>query len=222
VSTFLAFLQDWSYVGIFTILFLCGLGLPIPEELTLLAGGYLAYQEYTNLYQTQLVCLVAILLGDLCAFFAGRRYGMRFLEVPWMRRVLTPPRMDKVHHTFARYGAKTVFAARFFVGVRVAAFFVAGTLRMPTWKFLALDGAAALISVPASVWLGYFFGSNLDQARRELKLWHNVLIGGLLTIALVTVAVHRWRRHRRRAAAAAAAPGSAQAAHRPESMNVRP
>jgi len=221
VSTFLAFLQDWSYVGIFTILFLCGLGLPIPEELTLLAGGYLAYQEYTGLYETQAVCLVAILLGDLVAFYAGRRYGMRFLDVPWMRRVLTPPRMDKVHHTFARYGAKTVFAARFFVGVRVCAFFVAGTLRMKTWKFLLLDGAAALISVPASVWLGYFFGSNLSQARRELKLWHNVLIVGIL--AIVTGAVlARWWRRRRRGTALPPGDEPAPAAPRPESMRVRP
>ena len=40
------FIEQFTYVGIFLVLFLGGLGVPIPEELPVLAAGALAHEGY--------------------------------------------------------------------------------------------------------------------------------------------------------------------------------
>ena len=44
------------------------------------------------------------------------------------------------------------------------AYFLAGNLGMPLWKFLFLDSIGALLTVPISVYLGHLFADNLDYA----------------------------------------------------------
>ena len=41
-----AYIEHFTYVGLFVILMLCGLGLPMPEDVALLAGGFLAHQGH--------------------------------------------------------------------------------------------------------------------------------------------------------------------------------
>lgn len=63
----------------------------------------------------------------------------------------------------ARYSNWVLFVARFLPGLRSPIFLTAGmTRRIPFWRFLLLDGLAALISVPVWVYLGYFGAYNRD------------------------------------------------------------
>jgi membrane protein DedA with SNARE-associated domain len=81
--------------------------------------------------------------------------------------------------------------------MRTAVFITAGaTHRVSFWRFLLLDGLAALISVPLWVYLGYLGADN----RAWLATWIHRGQGSLWIIAgaLVLLVPLLWWRHRRR------------------------
>lgn len=159
----LSFFTDYGYLAVFSVLLICGFGVPIPEDISLVAGGVIAGLGYADVNMMCLVGLAGVLCGDGIMFMAGRLLGERVLSWRLVARLLTPERYCAVQDKFARYGNRLMFVARFLPGLRSAIYLTAGvTRRVPFWRFLLLDGLAALISVPAWVYLGYFGAYNRD------------------------------------------------------------
>ncbi|SMC19474.1 membrane protein DedA, SNARE-associated domain [Andreprevotia lacus DSM 23236] len=189
---------DYGYLAVFLVLLICGLGVPIPEDITLVAGGIIAGLGFANVHWMFAVGMAGVLVGDTFMFFAGHHWGEGVLRWRWVARLLTPARYAAVQDKFCRYGNRVLFVARFLPGLRSPIFLTAGmSKKIPYWRFLALDGAAALISVPVWVYLGYYGAYKRDW----LMMWIKRGQGGLLLVILVVlvgVAIWAWRRHRAR------------------------
>ena len=199
-----------AYVWLFTILLLCGFGLPIPEDISLIAAGYFSWRGDEGLYpglnvhKAFLVCLVAVLAGDTIAFFFGRRYGRRVLASNLARRYFTPKRQLRTRAYFRKFGSKVVLVGRFTPGLRFTIFFTAGTLHVRPSVFFIYDFAAAAFSVPVLVYVAWFFGGQIDKvityARRTE---HGILVAIVIIAAVVVVKLLRRRKRLARMAAAA-------------------
>jgi membrane protein DedA with SNARE-associated domain len=187
-----------GYVAVFIALMICGAGLPLPEDITLVAGGVIAGLGYANVHVMFALTMFGVLLGDAAIFLLGHHYGPRMLKWRLVARVLTPARYARVQEKFDRYGNRVLFFARFLPGMRTTVYITAGTThRVSFWRFLLIDTLAALISVPFWVYLGFFGADNHEwlvkwMHRGQSSLW--VLVGILLLTLLVL-----WWRHRRRA-----------------------
>ncbi len=195
-----------SYAIVFGILIACGLGFPLPEDIPLVASGYLVWDGTMAWGPAILVTLAGVGLGDSILFFIGRKLGMRILEPGANRRVLFPiHRVRRTRAYFRKYGEKIVFFARFVAGFRAVAFFMAGAMRMPYSRFILLDMLAALISVP--VWiavgygLGYYFGDEIGELLKHLKSVKSGMTW--LTLAVVIVVLVKLALKYRQARAAA-------------------
>ncbi len=150
-----------DYLAVFLVLLICGLGVPIPEDITLVAGGVISGLGYSNVHVMFGVGMAGVLLGDLIMFMIGRLYGESALKWRWVAWLVTPARRELVQRKFDRYGNRLLFIARFLPGLRSPIFIIAGwSRRVSLLKFLLLDGAAALISVPFWVYLGYYGADN--------------------------------------------------------------
>lgn len=193
------FLEWGGYPAILAILLLCGLGLPIPEEVTLIGSGYLAHLGVLDWRIASVVCVAGILLGDTIVYALGRRFGNSVLRLPVIRHELTPQRLERFDSLFARYGDRAIFFSRFIMGVRLAAYFVAGRQRMPYWKFLLLDLAGALLSGPTSVAIGYYGGEHIENAFARVRQLNWYVLAG---VAVLVVASVLWTRRRIRRAKA--------------------
>lgn len=153
--------EHFIYAGLFLILFFSGLGLPIPEEITLLTGGFLVNLGFIRFYPTLAAVFVGVLTGDMALYSIGRRWGHGIITYRHLRRIFSEERLEKVGQFFHDHGNKTIFIARFISGFRVAAFLAAGTLGVKPSKFLFLDFIAALVAVPLLLCLGYYSGENI-------------------------------------------------------------
>ncbi len=162
VLFFVSYSEHFIYAGLFLLLFFCGLGLPIPEEITLLAGGFLIQLGFIRFYPTLTVVFVGILSGDMALYSIGRKWGHGIITHRHMREVFSENRMTRIRKFFSDHGSKTIFIARFIMGFRVGAFLAAGTMGMEPSKFLLLDCLAALIMIPLILLLGYYFGANIE------------------------------------------------------------
>jgi membrane protein DedA with SNARE-associated domain len=198
-------LYRFTYVGMFGLLIAAGLGVPIPEDVTLMTGGYLAQKGIISLWPTLVVGYVGVVIGDLLIFRVGRRLKQGIYTHPRLGKLLTPKRRLWIENHFRKRGILTVVIARHCAGLRAPTFLVAGTTDMPVWKFFLADAFSSILTVPAVTYLGYFFADNLDQARQRIhriELW---ALGALVLVGLAVYIYHRIRRRRSRESAAAPA-----------------
>lgn len=214
---FFAFLGRWSYVGLVLVLLAAGMGLPLPEDIPLVAAGWVVYKGQADLGLMMVTALFGVLLGDTILFNMGRWYGMRILEHRHLRWVAKPWLLARAQALYDGHGAKILFAARFMPGFRGVVFLNAGIFRVPYWKFLAFDGGAALISVPVWVWAGYKFSAHIHRLLGEARI-ASIVTGGVLVAALVLWGV--WEHHhlqkKRRQLEARCRDAEATAAGQPE------
>jgi membrane protein DedA with SNARE-associated domain len=188
---------NYPYAGVAVVFLLCGLGLPLPEEIVLVSAGYVCFKGLANPYWMMAASAGAILLGDLLPYLGGRIFGAKLLRIRPLRMLVNKRRLAMFDRWFRRRGDLVIFFARFVAGLRVVAYFTAGTMRMSWRRFMALDLLGIALVAPLLVWVGARFGSIIDEAillvqRVETGLLITALAGGC------AVGLWWWLRHRAR------------------------
>ncbi len=193
-----------SLWGPFFVLVLCGLGLPVPEDIVLVAAGALGVIDERHWIEVGALMYAGVMLGDSTIFLAGRYFGARLRNSRWFQRYFSEKKQAKVENLFDRYHNWVLFVGRFLPGLRAPIFFTAGSTRVTFWKFFLLDGLAALISVPFFVWLGHWlwikFQDDIVQLDRVLSRTqsYTMLVGLLLAAVVVLIITIQIRRMRAR------------------------
>ena len=191
------FFSDYGYFAVLFVLIICGFGVPIPEDITLVSGGVISGLGYTNVHIMLVVSLFGVLLGDSTTYWLGRIYGTKILRFRPIRRFLTLDRLRMVRSKFEQYGNRVLFVARFLPGLRAPIYMVAGiTRRVSFIRFLLLDFFAAIISVPIWVYLGDFGASNLDWLHEQIKKGQSIIY--ILIALLAIYLVWKWRKGRKK------------------------
>jgi membrane protein DedA with SNARE-associated domain len=166
------------------VLFGAGLGVPIPEEIPILAAGVLAAEGVARWWIALPVALLGVLSGDVVLYWIGRHWGEHILDWRIVRWVLSREREERFKAAYHRHGVKIVFVARHIAGVRAAAFLTAGIVRLPFGRFIAVDGGAALIGVPASFGIAFLFTDQLERLMADIhriERWAGLV--GLVVLA---------------------------------------
>lgn len=198
-----------AYAAIFGILIICGLGVPLPEDVPLMAAGYLTWRGTMNAELAFATTMIGVLLGDTMLFFIGRRIGPAIMGTPWIEAIVSKKRQRRVKAYFRVYGDRVVFLARFVAGIRGAVFFLAGATNVRYRRFLMFDALAALLSVPVWLLLGYGLGHWLgDEVEKVLDLMNQfrtvaTVVAVAIAIVLIGTPVFRIIRAGRRAQKAA-------------------
>ena len=183
-----------AYLSVFGVLVVCGLGVPLPEDISLIMGGFLAYRGAAHLPSMMVVGFSGILVGDTFIYLAGRRVGDRVAEGrSFFARIVTPEKRARVEALFAGHGEKIVILARFLPGVRAVTYFTAGSARMSYLRFIAFDGLAALVSAPLFIYLGYRFGDELDLVLGKIRDGQVAAIVAIVTAVVLYFVLRRWR-----------------------------
>jgi membrane protein DedA with SNARE-associated domain len=191
-----SFVEQFTYLGVFLILLAGSLGLPIPEEMAIIAAGVMSHEGLIAPWPALIVCVFGVLSGDIVLYWTGRNGGERVLNCRAVRFLLTPPREQRLKKAYRRHAIKTIVTARHVMGLRAAAFLTAGIAHVPFWKFLLADGGAALVSVPFAFALAYFFTDHI-KAIYENVHWVERWIGlGVLVLVAVVVIIVVKRRDR--------------------------
>ena len=187
------YLTDYGYWAVAAALLLENAGLPVPGETILLLASFLAYSEHRlGLPWIILVGVCAATVGDNLGFAIGFYGGRRLLERYQKTLHIRPDVIARGEDLFARYGAATIFVARFIAGMRIVAGPLAGVLRMSWRKFLLFNFLGAVLWVSVIAGVGYLFGKHWEGLV-DLVQDANLAIA----VAVVIVVVFFWWRRRR-------------------------
>jgi len=189
-----------SLWGPFLILLLCGLGLPVPEDIVLLVAGALGVMDERSWVEVAVLMYAGVMIGDSTIFLAGRFFGGKLRQAVWFQRYFSSVKQAKVEKLFDHYHSFVLFFGRFLPGLRAPIFFTAGSMKVRYWKFFLFDGSAALVSVPFFVWLGHWlwfkFQDDLvafEQALSRTKSY-TLLVPMVIGAGLLLAVKIWWRR----------------------------
>jgi membrane protein DedA with SNARE-associated domain len=185
------------YLGIFLVLLACSLGLPLPEDVPLLTGGFLVHKGLAHVPFMIPVAMAGVLGGDCILFYMGKRFGHHVVELRLFRRMVRPSRLLMAERLFAKHGVKILFIGRFLPGLRPMIFMAAGVLRVPFSTFIMVNGLAACISVPTLIILGNIFGSNLDVIEGRVRTASQSIVLGAVAAMLVALGIFFHRRQKK-------------------------
>ena len=168
----------WIYAILFAIVF-CETGLVVtpflPGDSLLFVAGTLSAAGNMYVHALFAALASASFLGDNANYWIGRYVGPRVFKRA-NSRLLNPEHLARTQRFYDRYGAKTVFLARFVPIIRTLAPFVAGIGRMRYGRFLFYSFSGSIAWVGSLTYAGYYFG-NQPWVKQNLS-W--VIIGIIL------------------------------------------
>ncbi|MEK2688322.1 DedA family protein [Bdellovibrio sp. GT3] len=191
------------YAGLVGMMLLSAFGLPLPEEVTLISVGILAFMgahpdhfpppypgaPVVNVHTAAFVAFLAVFLSDVLIYTIGKVFGRKLLYHPRVHRMFPPHLMKRVEEWTHKYGAYACGIFRFTPGIRFPGHLACGMLHFPVWKFLVIDGLAAAISVPTQIYLLAHFGEPILNKLRQFKL----VVFGIIALLLVYFVVKKIR-----------------------------
>jgi len=181
-----------GYWAVGAFLLIENVGIPVPGETVLLLASFLAYSRHElQLFWIIVVAVIVTTVGGSLGFVVGWHGGRPLLDRYLTTFGIQKSTVVRGESLFARYGAPTIFFARFVFGMRIIVGPLAGVLRMPWRKFLIYNffGAGAWVTVIASA--GYLFGRHWARLEWDIKRFDL-----LVAVIAVAVLVYWWRRLR--------------------------
>ena len=180
-----------SYGGIWVVSFLANIVIPIPEEIILLALGYLSGTGSINGALVIPIVFSALITNDIILYSLSKR-GSKFTN--FLYKTFFAKRLEKKGTYWLEMNlGKIVFLSRFLIQLRFIGPFLAGTRGMPIKKFVLCDAAALLIYTPLFIGLGWYFHTRVISIIEEVSVIKNLvlLVMGLIIVFLLAKFTYR-------------------------------
>ena len=180
-------LSRMGYEGIFVLMAIESAGLPIPSELIMTFGGYLASLGKINWLLAALIGTLGTALGSAIGYAIGAWGGKPIVDRYGKYIGVTPDKMVWAEKWFCKFGESAVFYTRLLPVVRTIVNVPAGLLGMSFYKFMAYTFAGALPWCLVLSYLGFSLGKNWDEV---LQYSHPIAWGiAIIVVAFIAGAV---------------------------------
>jgi membrane protein DedA with SNARE-associated domain len=175
-----------SYAGVFLLSLLANFVVPIPEEITLLALGYLVGTGIFKGYLIIPIVIAGLLISDIVLFILAKR-GSRivtyFYEKFFAKRIA---KRGGARWTNRHIG-KIIVISRFLVQFRFLGPFLAGHRKIPIGKFIRYELLALIIYVPLYILLGAFFHNKVRYIITKVDVLRNIILIAIVVIIVIAV-----------------------------------
>ncbi len=185
MDTLLAWLSHYGYAGLFGLLVLGIVGLPVPDETLLAFSGYLISTGKFHPVPAFGAAFAGSVSGISLSYLIGRTAGSKAAHRFGKYVHLTEERLEQVHRWFEQVGEWLLMAGYFIPGVRHFTALVAGMSQLGYGKFAVFAYTGAALWVATFLTLGYLVGENWSVV---LALVHRYTLISLLLAALAGAA----------------------------------
>lgn len=183
-----------QYPGIFVLMMLEGMLLPIPSEVVMVFGGYLLYENELPPYSFApafaillIVGTVGNLVGALLAYLIGDKGGAEFVKLYGKKIGISEKTIDRVNLWFNKYGEVSVFVTRLVPIFRTFISIPAGLGRMKISKFISFTVIGMVIWDTILIYIGYTLGTRWNSI---LGISDNLTYAALVAAAIVLVVLY--------------------------------
>ncbi len=165
-------------------------GTVVPGSTLIIAISALAASANVNLWILLAAATTGAIAGDGFSFWLGQHYSVKILSTWPLNRY--PKFIARSERFITRYGAASVFLARFTAVVRAFVPLLSGILQMSPRQFYMANIASAVTWAPAHVFPGVLLAMALQFTGASLEQRALIVIAGLIVAALIIFATHRY------------------------------
>ena len=176
-----------SYGGLFVVALLSNIVIPVPEELVLLATGYLTGIGVFEYASVVLIFIAGMLLSDYILYSLSY-HGSSLVSK--LHKKLEKKGLLKNQAYMRRHIKKIIFFSRFLVYLRFIGPVVAGSLKVRPKTFLTYDFIALIIYVNIFAGLGNYFHDQIKFITDGVAKFKNYILIGLA--AIITIIIFRY------------------------------
>ncbi len=193
----LSLTSHFGYFGLFVAMTLESAAVPIPSEVVVPFGGFLASTGQFNFWLVVLAATLANLVGSLLLFSVGYYIGLPVLR-RFGKYVLIHQRdIERMEYWLQKYGGRVAFFSRVIPGTRTFSSLVigAGEVRLSIFIWYTLVGS--FIWNLLWTYLGYIAGQRWNQFGPYVRKF-DYLVGAVIVIAFVAYIVRHLRLGKKR------------------------
>ena len=165
-------------------------GTVVPGSTLIIGISALATGSNENPWLLATAAILGAIVGDGLSFWLGQHYRQKILRTWPLTQY--PQFIARSESLIAKYGAASVFLARFTAVVRAFVPMVAGILRMSPRHFYTANILSAFVWAPAHVFPGVLVAMALRLTSASPEQRTMIVITGLIVAVLVAIAAHSY------------------------------
>ena len=167
---------------------------PIPGDMIVVFGGYLAGLGTLNIWVVILLSTIGGAAGFMTMFLLGNRLGEAIMD-PHKLRWLPKDQIMVGRKWLQRWGFGLILANRFLSGTRSVISIVAGMAHMNTRKVFVFAAVSSVVWTVLIAWGGYLVGDNWEVVGEYLKVYGRFMLWAVVVIVVGYVGWRFFRRH---------------------------
>ncbi len=193
----LSVVQHLGLPGLFAVMAVGNMGIPVGTEIIVpISGALAATGHLPSVWAAGATATAGEIVGGFLLYAIGYAGGRPFVAKYGRYLKLDEKKLDAFHAFYERHGNVVVFVCRFLPFVRGVAALPAGVSQMPKRYFLTYTTAGSAIFCFGLAWLGSLFGHHINELTPQLHRLSSLIIGlvALIVLAAVVWQVARLRR----------------------------
>jgi membrane protein DedA with SNARE-associated domain len=190
----LAWISQYGYVAIFSLLVLGIVGLPVPDETLMTFTGYLVFTGHLSLPLAYLAAFSGSACGITVSYLLGRKFGLMLIHRYGRYLRIKEEHLHKAHAWFARAGHWSLTFGYYVPGVRHFTAYAAGMSELEAPQFCLFAYSGAALWSASFIALGYFLGERWQAVVENI---HHYFLGFTIAGVVLALAYLAWRKWRR-------------------------
>jgi membrane protein DedA with SNARE-associated domain len=191
-------IQAGGYPGIALVMFLENVFPPIPSEVIMPFGGFLAAKGDFNFFLVWIAGTIGSVAGAVVLYYIGLFAGdvviRRFLRRYGRWIGISEGDYDRSLGFFRKYGEWIVLFGRVIPLVRSLVSIPAGAERMPVAKFMIYTIIGSAVWSGALALAGYLLGDRWEEIIEFIEQYQDIVVVGLILLVVLFVAFIVYRR----------------------------
>ncbi len=160
------------------IVFIGGLGIPLPCTLLVIAAGAFVRQGILPWHTTALISVLSVVIGDSISYSFGY-----FSREKVLTRFSSTPQWLQAEESFQKWGPLSIFFSRFLVtAIALPVNLLSGTTGFPFRKFFIYDLLGEVVWIFGYGGLGYLFGSQWELVNEFLSNFGGLVLGVIVFV----------------------------------------
>ncbi len=185
------------YLVFFLVAYIENVVPPIPGDVLVAFGGYLAAESVIGLVPVFLLTTIASVIGFMSMYWIGSRWGMQIQKDErrfWLLRFIPLNYLNKVRTWMQRWGMGVVLANRFLAGTRSVISLTAGLSHTRISKTIICSAISSLLWNGILLGFGWVVHENWRLIGEYLSVYGKVILGALTLFVLIRLGFYYYRK----------------------------
>jgi len=185
-------IEQYGYLALFFMLWLGIVGLPVPDELVVAIGGFLASIHMLHPVYSFLAGYLGVVSGLTIGFFLGKWFGRPILR--WLARSdKMQAALQRSMELIKRYGTFSLCISYLFPVVRHIVPYLVAMGGMKFRRYALLSYTIGLLWTACFYFLGFMFGNHVDQVVVLIRTYGYYGLGGMALLIALFILLRRQR-----------------------------